>query len=73
MTMATMGSPCINICRMDDATGWCDGCLRTIDEIAGWSSFNDDMKRAVWRAIDERHAQLIAQRQRPGQSRANPE
>jgi predicted Fe-S protein YdhL (DUF1289 family) len=55
-------SPCINVCRMDDATGWCDGCLRTIDEIAGWSSFDDDTKRAIWLAIDARHEQLMARR-----------
>ncbi len=29
-------SPCINVCRMDAATGWCEGCLRTLDEIAAW-------------------------------------
>jgi predicted Fe-S protein YdhL (DUF1289 family) len=43
-------SPCINVCRMDASTGWCEGCLRTIGEIAGWSSFDDDTKRAVWDA-----------------------
>ncbi|PXW29438.1 DUF1289 domain-containing protein [Paraburkholderia caballeronis] len=55
-------SPCINVCRMNDATGWCDGCLRTIDEIAGWSSFDDETKRAVWQAIETRHVQWIARR-----------
>ena len=58
----TPPSPCINVCRMDEATGWCDGCLRTIDEIAAWSSFDDDTKRAVWEAIDARHAQLMTRR-----------
>jgi predicted Fe-S protein YdhL (DUF1289 family) len=53
-------SPCINVCRMDASTGWCEGCLRTIDEIAGWSLFDDDAKRAVWDAIEVRHAQFIA-------------
>ena len=47
-------SPCINVCRMDDATGWCEGCLRTIDEIAAWGTMDDDDKRAVWRALDQR-------------------
>ena len=37
-------SPCVNICVMDDASGWCLGCGRTIDEIAGWSNGS-----AVWR------------------------
>jgi len=60
--VAGVPSPCIDICRIDDATGWCDGCLRTVDEIAGWSSFDDDAKRAIWQALDARHQQLIAQR-----------
>jgi uncharacterized protein len=29
-------SPCISVCQMDDATGWCLGCKRTIDEIREW-------------------------------------
>ncbi|CAM2191294.1 DUF1289 domain-containing protein [Paraburkholderia sp. A1RI_3L] len=52
-------SPCINVCKMSAATGWCEGCLRTIDEIAGWSSLDDAAKRAVWDAIERRHAQLV--------------
>lgn len=62
MSAAPVPSPCINVCTMNEATGWCDGCLRTIEEIADWSSFDDDMKRTVWNAIDTRHEQLIAQR-----------
>jgi uncharacterized protein len=41
-------SPCINVCRMDAATGWCEGCLRTIDEIAAWSMLDDEAKREIW-------------------------
>jgi predicted Fe-S protein YdhL (DUF1289 family) len=53
-------SPCIGICRMHAPTGWCEGCLRTLDEIAGWSRMADPAKwqvlhglparRQVWRA-----------------------
>lgn len=57
-----IASPCINVCRMNEATGLCDGCLRTIDEIAAWSTLDDTAKRAVWDAIDARHAQWMAQR-----------
>jgi len=42
-----VASPCINVCRMHDGTGWCEGCLRTIDEIAAWSVLGDDAKRAI--------------------------
>jgi len=49
-------SPCINICRMDEASGWCEGCLRTLDEIALWSVLDDDDKRQVWRELEQRRA-----------------
>lgn len=45
---------------MNPSTGLCDGCLRTIDEIANWSSFDDAAKRAVWDAIDRRHVDFMA-------------
>lgn len=47
-------SPCISICRMDAESGFCQGCLRTIDEIAAWSRMGDADKRRVWRAIELR-------------------
>jgi uncharacterized protein len=58
-------SPCINICRMHEPSGLCEGCLRTIDEIAAWSTLDDAAKRAVWDAIEERHARWLAQRFEP--------
>ncbi|MBS1176785.1 MAG: hypothetical protein H6R06_1197 [Proteobacteria bacterium] len=47
-------SPCINVCRMDAATGWCEGCQRTLQEIATWSGLAEADKRAVWQALPER-------------------
>jgi predicted Fe-S protein YdhL (DUF1289 family) len=32
---------------MDETTGWCEGCLRTIDEIAVWSLLDDEERRQV--------------------------
>lgn len=58
MTASTVPSPCVAICRMDESTGWCVGCQRTIDEIASWSLFDDEEKRQVWRLIEERRAAL---------------
>ncbi|MBT2334280.1 DUF1289 domain-containing protein [Variovorax paradoxus] len=47
-------SPCTSVCRMDRLSGFCEGCLRTIPEIAGWSSMEDRARRGVWRAIELR-------------------
>ena len=49
-------SPCISLCVMDQDTGLCHGCQRTIDEIIGWSGATDDCKRAIWIAILERRS-----------------
>ena len=54
MTSATTPSPCVNVCRMDDATGWCEGCLRTLDEIAVWGGLPDDDKRVLWQQLRQR-------------------
>lgn len=49
-------SPCINICRIDPDSGLCDGCLRSLDEIAGWGSYSEEQKRSVIRSLKERRA-----------------
>jgi uncharacterized protein len=54
---AAVPSPCISVCTMNPTTGWCDGCLRTIDEIANWSQMGDSERRAVWLRLDARRAQ----------------
>ncbi len=51
-------SPCINICQIDAATGYCEGCLRTLDEIAGWSAYDDETRLWVLEAVDDRRAQI---------------
>ena len=53
-TTAPVSSPCIDVCRIDDSSGLCSGCLRTLDEIATWSQLGDDAKRAVWALLPER-------------------
>ncbi|WP_061503816.1 DUF1289 domain-containing protein [Ramlibacter tataouinensis] len=49
-------SPCMSVCRMDLGTGWCEGCLRTLDEIAAWSRMDDREKQQVWALIGKRIA-----------------
>ena len=42
-----VASPCVNVCRMDAASGYCEGCRRSLEEIASWSSYTAAEKRAV--------------------------
>jgi predicted Fe-S protein YdhL (DUF1289 family) len=49
-----VASPCTSVCTIDQASGLCAGCYRTLDEIAGWIRFSDDEKRAVLRALPAR-------------------
>ena len=53
-------SPCISVCRIDADSGCCDGCLRTLGEIAAWSQLGNDAKRVVWRIIEQRAAASLA-------------
>lgn len=43
----TVASPCINVCVIDECTGFCAGCLRTLDEITGWGSKDNAEKSEI--------------------------
>lgn len=47
-------SPCISICKMDAQTGLCEGCWRTLDEIAGWGMACETVKQDIWKKIHQR-------------------
>ena len=56
-----VASPCISVCRMSATSGLCEGCFRTGDEIAGWSSASVDSKRAIWKILEQRMLALESQ------------
>jgi len=62
---STVPSPCISVCRMHAASGWCEGCLRTLVEIAAWSTLDDVGKRRVWKLLPARRAALALQTRAP--------
>ena len=51
-------SPCVNTCQIDPATGWCLGCGRNLDEIAGWASGTSAWRQAVLETLPARKAGL---------------
>ena len=56
----SIASPCISVCRIDPATDYCEGCWRTIDEIAGWATMSDERKRGVLEALSLRRSSAAA-------------
>ena len=53
-TLKEIASPCVNVCQMNPSNGLCQGCLRTLDEIAGWLDFSATEKLAVLEKLEER-------------------
>jgi uncharacterized protein len=45
---------------MDPVSELCEGCFRTLDEIAAWGRMEDQGRRATWRLIAERIADAPA-------------
>ena len=39
---------------MNEHSGCCEGCLRTLDEIAQWSLMDEAMKLRVWGLLERR-------------------
>lgn len=59
---AEVPSPCVSICAVDPAGGYCLGCYRTLDEIACWINFDSTQRLAVWDAIAVRRKDADAHR-----------
>ncbi len=49
-----IASPCINVCKMDDQSGLCSGCFRTIEEIAVWARIDDSRRLGILAAVAKR-------------------
>ncbi|MBK8457580.1 MAG: DUF1289 domain-containing protein [Phyllobacteriaceae bacterium] len=49
-----MESPCILVCSIDEATGYCFGCGRTRDEIGAWTLFSAAERRNIMAALPAR-------------------
>lgn len=45
-------SPCVQICRLTPEGDLCEGCGRTLNEIARWARMNASEQEAVWQRLD---------------------
>lgn len=61
-TVRPVPTPCIGVCTLDP-DGYCDGCLRSGDEIAGWLSMDDVQRLHMMEVVlPAREAHLEASR-----------
>jgi predicted Fe-S protein YdhL (DUF1289 family) len=49
-------SPCVGVCVIDQASGLCEGCLRTLEEIALWGASSAAERREILARLQERRA-----------------
>lgn len=52
-------SPCVGVCVINPQTQLCEGCFRTLDEIANWWDYAPEQKRTVLAELDDRLARIM--------------
>jgi uncharacterized protein len=57
-----MESPCIAVCIISPADSLCEGCRRSRQEIARWSSYTDSERRAIMQDLKFRGAPVRTKR-----------
>ncbi|OMH37529.1 DUF1289 domain-containing protein [Motiliproteus sp. MSK22-1] len=55
-------SPCVGVCKLDEASGWCFGCGRTDGEIENWQNLDTSVREALEADLPGRVEQLLAER-----------
>ncbi len=63
-------SPCIKLCVIEPESGYCIGCGRTRDEIAGWLAMTPQLRDTVMLDLPGRLNNLTRNRTRKGGRRA---
>ena len=59
MTDVAIPSPCIGVCSIDDLTGYCQGCYRTIEEIQHWWEMDKHQQTETIHKATQREADLF--------------
>lgn len=52
-------SPCIGVCSIDEATGFCQGCYRTVEEIKAWWNMPVDEQKQLLAELEQRQNQSL--------------
>ena len=54
MSAENIETPCIGVCTMDDNTGFCLGCYRSLEEFQNWWDMSDEQRAQVMAQLDQR-------------------
>jgi hypothetical protein len=54
MELPRIETPCIKTCVIDAQSRLCEGCGRTIDEIAAWSTYTSEHRRRIMAELPSR-------------------
>lgn len=67
--MSGASTPCIKVCVIDPVSKLCEGCGRTLAEIAQWGSLSEAERLAIMALLSERLAKRASE-QPPRHARA---
>lgn len=51
---AAIETPCVKLCVIDPQTRLCEGCRRSLDEIAAWGRMTPEERRAIMKDLPGR-------------------
>jgi len=54
MAVEPIESPCVDVCVIDPDSGLCEGCARTLEEIARWAAYSTDERRRIMAELEGR-------------------
>jgi predicted Fe-S protein YdhL (DUF1289 family) len=52
-------SPCIGVCTMNQESGLCEGCFRSIEEIREWWNMSAEERSEVMRRLEKRQSEAF--------------
>lgn len=53
-------SPCIGVCSIDEISGYCAGCYRTVEEIKAWWDMSQPQQLQLVSELEQRQGQLLS-------------
>lgn len=56
--MSTIETPCRKVCKINKKNELCEGCFRTIEEIARWATYSSAQRLQIMRTLPSRKSTL---------------